>query len=215
MMNYRNPLGIEYRVVKDAEHEGQSVRVVSGARTYDTEIGDLWDAITNPERIPRWFLPISGELKLGGRYQLEGNAGGSITRCDRPSALDVTWEYYDNVSWVRVRLEPAATGTRLTLEHLMGKDEASEEHWKKYGPGATGVGWELGFLALGLHLESGGAAIDPAENERWMASDSGKAFIRDAAKSWGAAHVEAGEDPGTANAMASETAAFYSGDYQH
>ena len=150
-MDYSNALGIEYRVVKDAEYQGQPVRAVSGARTYDAEIEELWDAVTNAERIPRWFAPITGELKLGGRYQLEGNAGGEITRCDAPTALDITWEYYGNVSWVTVRLESVSDGTRLTLEHLMGKDEASEEHWKKYGPGATGVGWELGFLGLGLY----------------------------------------------------------------
>ena len=122
-MDYSNALGIEYRAVKDAEHQGQPVRIVSGSRTYSAEIEELWDAVTNSERIPRWFAPITGELKLGGRYQLEGNAGGDITRCDPPRALDVTWEC-GNVSWVTVRLESVTGGTRLTLEHLMGKDEA-------------------------------------------------------------------------------------------
>ncbi len=56
-------------------------------------IVELWDAVTNAERIPRWFAAITGELKLGGRYQLEGNAGGDITRCDAPTAVDITWEY--------------------------------------------------------------------------------------------------------------------------
>jgi len=32
----------------------------------------------------------------------------------------------------------------------MHKSYMSERHWKKYGPGATGVGWDLWFLALGL-----------------------------------------------------------------
>ncbi len=215
-MVYSNPLGIEYRVVKDAEHQGQAVRIVSGARTYDAEIEELWDAVTNADRIPRWFAPITGELKLGGRYQLEGNAGGKITRCDRPTAFDITWEYYGNVSWVTVRLETVSDGTRLTLEHLMGKDEASEEHWKKYGPGATGVGWELGFLGLGHHLQSGGEAIDEEENNKWMTSTEGLAFIRDCAKAWGEAHVRAGEDSATAEAMAEETATFYcGGEHQH
>ena len=102
-MDYGNALGIEYRLVKDAEHDGQPARVVSGARTYATSAEDLWDAVTNAERIPRWFLPITGDLKLGGRYQLEGNAGGEITRCESPEALDVTWEYAENVSWVTLR----------------------------------------------------------------------------------------------------------------
>ncbi len=209
-MDYSNALGIEYRVVKDTEHQGQPVRVVSGARTYDAGIEELWDAVTNAERIPRWFAPITGELELGGRYQLEGNAGGEVTRCDAPSALDITWEYYGNVSWVTVRLETVSDGTRLTLEHLMGKDEASEEHWKKYGPGATGVGWELGFLGLGLYLESGEAVIE-SDSNIWMASPAGKAFIEKCAKAWGEAHVRVGEDPAIAEAMAAETAAFYCG----
>ena len=54
---------------------------------YDTTLDDLWDACTNAERIPRWFLPVSGELRDGGRYQLEGNAGGTIERCDPPTRL--------------------------------------------------------------------------------------------------------------------------------
>ncbi len=212
-MDYSNPLGIEYRVVEDGEHQGQPVRIVSGARTYDTDIEDLWDAVTNAERIPRWFAPISGELNLGGRYQLEGNAGGKITRCDKPAALDITWEYYDNVSWVTVRLEPDGGGTRLTLQHLMGKDEESEAHWRKYGPGATGVGWELGFLGLGQYLKSGEAVIE-SDTNIWTASAAGKAFVTNCAEAWGEAHIESGEDPGVAKAMAAETAAFYCGQQQ-
>ena len=210
-MDYNNPLGIEYRVVDQREHLGQPVRVVSGARTYDATIDELWDAVTNPERIPRWFAPISGQLQLNGRYQIEGNAGGTITRCEKPTAFDLTWEYYENTSWVTVRLEIVSDGTRLTLEHLMGMDEQSEAHWKKYGPGATGVGWELGFLGLGLHLAKGGEAIDLKESEAWMGSDDGRAFIASCARAWGKAHVQSGEAQAIAEAIANETAAFYTG----
>ena len=75
-------LGMVDREVGLREHLGRPARVVTAHRTYDTTIDDLWDALTNAERIPRWFLPITGELRLGGHYQLEGNAGGEITRCD-------------------------------------------------------------------------------------------------------------------------------------
>ena len=210
-MDYDNALGIGYRVVKDGEHDGQPVRIVSGSRSYDAEVEELWDAVTNAERIPRWFAPITGELELGGRYQIEGNAGGRITRCDKPTALDITWEYSDNVSWVTVRLEPDGEGTRLTLEHLIGKDEESEAHWKKYGPGATGVGWELGFLALGQYLATGDAVIE-SETNVWMASANGKTFIQDCAKAWGEAHTVSGEAPAAAKSMAAKTAAFYCGE---
>ena len=210
-MDYGNALGVEYRVVNEVEHDGQPARVVSGARTYATNPEDMWDALTNAERIPRWLLPITGDLKLGGRYQLEGNAGGEITRCDSPEALDITWEYAENVSWVTVRLEPDGDGTRLTLEHIMLKDEASEAHWKQFGPGATGVGWDLGFFGMGLHLVSG-EAVDQAESHAWMASEPGKTFIRACGKAWGEAHIESGEAADVAMAMAEQTAKAYTGE---
>lgn len=212
-MEFSNPLGIEYRVVGDMEHLGQPARSVRGSRTFQTDSDDLWDALTNAERLPRWFLPISGELKMGGRYQLDGNAGGKITRCDPPVALEVTWEYGGNVSWVILRLEPDGDGTRLTLEHIMGQDETSEDHWKKYGPGATGVGWDLGFLGLGMHLATG-ETIEQKELYAWMATDPGKEFVRHCARAWGDAHVASGEPAENALSIAATTAAFYTGEGQ-
>ncbi len=211
-MDFSRVLGTEFRRVGEVEHEGRPVRAVEGSRLYRTGAEDLWDAMTNPERLPRWFLPIEGDLRLGGRYQLEGNAGGEITRCDPPEALDVTWEFAGNVSWVSVRLVPEEDGVRLTLVHTMGKDEASEEHWASYGPGATGVGWDLSFLGLGWFLEGGGEAIDREATEAWMASEDGKTFIRGCAESWGRAHAEAGESAEVAEAMAARTAGFYTGE---
>ncbi len=211
-MDYNNPVGIEYRVVQETDYNGQPARIVSGARTFDTSPSDLWDALTNPDRLTNWFLPISGDLNLNGRYQLKGHASGEITRCDPPHALDLTWECGGNVSWVSLRLEPDDEGTRLTLAHTMLKDEESEAHWKKYGPGATGVGWDLGFLGLGLFLTSGGVAVDRAECDEWMASDEGKVFIRKCASSWGATHVQSGEDSVVARGMAEHTAKFYCGE---
>ena len=210
-MDYANAFGAEFREVRDATHNGEPARVVHGARTYPTVADDLWDALTNIERIPRWFLPITGDLKLGGRYQLEGNAGGEIIRCDPPEALDVTWKFGGHVSWVTVRLQPDVDGTRLTLEHIMLKDEAGEGHWKQYGPGATGVGWDLSFLGLALHLNSGGNSIDREANDAWMASETGKTFMRDCAEAWGEAHIAAGETPEIARGMAQQTANFYTG----
>jgi len=211
-MDYSRASGTEFREVRDAEHEGQPARVIEGSRLYSTDIADLWDALTNAERIPRWFLPISGDLEVGGRYHLEGNAEGSITRCNPPDSLDVTWEYGGKMSWVSVRLVAENDGARLTLVHTTPRDKASEEFWATYGPGATGVGWDLSFLGLGLHLESGGAAIDREAVETWLASKEGMAFMRACAESWGHAHVAAGEDAEVAHAMAGRTASFYAGE---
>ncbi len=210
-MDYTNAFGAEFREVQDRTHDGQAVRVVVATRLYATDRDDLWNALTDAERLPRWFLPITGQLEVGGRYQLEGNAEGSVLQCDPPEALEVTWEFGGHVSWVHVRLAQDEGGTRLTLEHLVPKDEASEEHWKQYGPGAVGVGWDLSFLGLALHLDSGGQAIDQDRNNAWLASDAGKAFMRTSSNLWGEAHLKSGEAPEVAEAMARRTADFYTG----
>ena len=57
-------------------------RTVVLRRRYPAAVEDVWDAITDPERIGRWFLPVDGDLRPGGHYQLEGNAGGTILRCE-------------------------------------------------------------------------------------------------------------------------------------
>ena len=74
---------------------------------------EVWDALTDPERIGRWFLPISGDYRLGGRYQFEGNAGGEILECERPRRLRVSWVYGEvsspaDVSEVELRLTSVA-----------------------------------------------------------------------------------------------------------
>ncbi|HWL99585.1 MAG TPA: SRPBCC family protein [Nocardioidaceae bacterium] len=193
------------RRVGRRELESGEVHVVAVSQTYDTGMDDMWDACTNPERLPRWFLPVSGDLRLGGRYQLEGNAGGTIERCDPPKSFAVTWEYGESLSWVEVRLsaEPAG-GTRFELEHIVPDDE----HWAQFGPGATGVGWDLGIMALSLHLSTG-ERVDPKEVEAWSAGDRGKEFIRLSSRLWGEADLAAGADATEAQDKADRTAAAY------
>ena len=43
---------------------------------YDTDIDDLWNAITTPERLSRWMAPYRGEFRLGGRWEAIGSDGG-------------------------------------------------------------------------------------------------------------------------------------------
>ena len=74
-------LGLVTRTVRNFEKDGKPASTVTLTRLYDTDVDDLWEALTSAERIPRWFLPVEGELTLGGRYQLKGNAGGTITAC--------------------------------------------------------------------------------------------------------------------------------------
>ncbi|AKQ64391.1 Aha1 domain protein [Myxococcus hansupus] len=209
MSNVERYLGAVVREVEHREHEGKPARVVVAMRDYDTTVDDLWDALTNPERLPRWFLPVSGDLKLGGRYQFKGNAGGTVTRCEPPKHLAATWEFGGGISWVDVILaEAPGGGTRLRLEHMAHVDS----HWNDYGPGAGGVGWELALVqGLDRHLASGGAAVDSAAVEAWTMSDDGKAFITASSEGWAQADVAAGEDAAVAKARAARTTAFYTG----
>lgn len=207
----KNPFGTEFRRVDDREHLGQPAIVGVAIRVYDTSVEDLWQAITTPERLARWFLPVEGDLKLGGRYQLKGNAGGTITRCEPPQALDLTWEFAGATSWVNLRLERDGQQARLVLEHIAPKDGIGKEHLEKYGPGATGIGWDLGLRGLAHHLKGAGAALDPAAFEAWALSSEGKAYVRQCGEAWAEAYIASGADPELARAQAERTIAFYTG----
>ena len=198
--------GLVTREVRSGTRDGAATKIAIARRAYPTDQADLWDALTNIERIPRWFLPVTGELKVGGRYQLEGNAGGTVERCDEPGSFAVTWEFGGQVSWLQVTLVPDGQGTVLELVHEAHVDPAM---WGQYGPGAVGVGWDLGLMGLGLHLETG-AQVDPATAVTFPASPAGTEFIRLAAADWGEAAIRDGDDPGQAREAAARTAAFYS-----
>jgi uncharacterized protein YndB with AHSA1/START domain len=194
------------RAVGGRTLEAGEARTLTIARVYPTTLDDLWEACTTAERIARWFTPVSGDLRLGGRFQLEGNAAGTIERCDPPRAFDATWEYAGQTSWIELRLIPAGDeATRLELTHIAHVDD---DTWARYGPGAVGLGWELGLLGLGLHLASRGA-FDPRDGQAWAASPEGAGFLARAGTAWGEAAIAAGEDPDAARAAAQATVAFY------
>ena len=195
------------RSVSLLERDGRPASAVTLSRSYATAVENLWDAVTNIERIPRWFTGISGELELGRRYQLEGNAGGVITACEALSHYELTWEFAGDVSWVEVRLPDGGNGTvRLALTHTA----LLSEHWDVYGPGAVGVGWEMGFLGLAFHLAQ---PNEPKPDEMAFAtSPDGKAFITGSSEGWAQAAIAAGTDPDTAHAAARRTTAFYTGE---
>jgi uncharacterized protein YndB with AHSA1/START domain len=186
--------------------ETGEARTVTISQTYNAAIDDVWDACTNAERIPRWFLPISGELRLGGRYQFEGNAGGTIERCDPPNSFSATWEFGGGVTWIEVRLTPEPQGrTRFTLEHIGLVDDAQ---WAEFGPGAVGVGWDSGLLGLAQHLGAG-VAVDPREAMAWLASDEGKEFVRLSSQGWYEANIAAGAAEADAQGGRDRTTAAY------
>jgi uncharacterized protein YndB with AHSA1/START domain len=196
------------RVVKNLERDGKPAKAVIASRVYDTDAADLWDALTNQQRLPRWFAPVTGDLKLGGRFQVENNAGGTITECERNKKIAATWEFMGGMSWITITLTPAAEGTKLELEHVAFIDP----HWQKFGPGAVGVGWDLSFMGLSRHLAEPDEQHPAEAAEGWFASQEAKDLIRTTSSDWGSADIEAGEVPEDARARAELTRKFFSGE---
>ena len=195
------------RTVLMLEREGQPASAVTLSRSFATTIEDLWDATTTAERIPRWFAPVSGDLKLGGRYQVEGNAGGSITECERLSRFSLTWEFAGDVSWVEVDYSEGGEGAaRLTLTHTA----LLSPHWTEYGPGAVGVGWEMGLLGLTLYLSNPDEFLP--DMAAFATSRDGRAFIAGSSRGWEEASVAAGTDAEAARRAANNTTGFYTGE---
>ena len=198
------------REVGEGQLAAGEARVVRLRRAYGASIDEVWDALTSPERIGRWFLPVSGDFRVGGRYQLEGNAGGEILVCERPNRLRISWVYGEPTSptdrsEVEVRLTSAGDeSTILELEHVA---IVPDEMWQQFGPGAVGVGWDGGMMGLALHLEGGEASIE--DRDAWPLTDEGRQFYGLSSEAWGEANRTAGADPAIVSQNVAATTAFY------
>jgi uncharacterized protein YndB with AHSA1/START domain len=179
-------------------------------RSYDAPVEDVWDAITDPDRIVRWFMPVTGDLRQGGTYQLKGNAGGEIVQCEPPRLLRVTWIYGElpegtDPSEVQVRLTPGEAGrTVLELDHIA---VVEPEFWDQFGPGAVGVGWDLALLGLSLYFT--GDEIAEEDREAWSLSPEGREFSTGSSTAWGAALAATGTPDGVVARMVEATTNFY------
>lgn len=207
MKDLMDELTAVQRTVRDGEVPAGPAKVVVLARTYAAPAEDVWDAVTDRERLSRWFLPVSGDLELGGRYQFEGNAGGVVRECDPPSRLLVTWEMGPagpaDTSLVEVRLRQTDGGTRLELEH---RAQMPQEMYDQFGPGAVGVGWDGALLGLALHL----SGAEPGGSPEEIAADPAvRDFNIAAARAWGNAQLAAGAAPEVVEANVAATTGFY------
>ena len=199
--------GLVTREVRSGVRDGAPTKIAIARRAYLASQADLWDALTSADRIPRWFLPVSGDLRVGGRYQLEGNAGGLVERCDAPESFAVTWEFGGTLSWLEVTLIPDGERSTLELAHHAHVDPGL---WGQFGPGAVGVGWDLALLGLDRHVDTG-APVDPSEAAAFATSLDGAEVIRVAAGSWAEAAIADGDEPAVARQAAARTVAFYTG----
>lgn len=187
---------------------GEEGYIIALEQTFATTPKDLWDACTDPQRLARWFEPVEGDLREGGRYRLtDSGTEGTIEHCRAPAQLRISWEYGGDRSQVVVSIRPAGDRTKLTVEHAVPDDD----HWKTHGPGAGGVGWDCGFLALALLLD-GDARADPKALEAYYATPEGDEFLTATAEAWMHVHIAlGGASSETARKASERTVEVYRG----
>src|SRR6267154_3836293 len=59
---------------------------------FDTDIDDVWSALTDPRRLARWLGEIEGDLRLGGEFRARFFASGwegtgRVEACEPPQRL--------------------------------------------------------------------------------------------------------------------------------
>jgi uncharacterized protein YndB with AHSA1/START domain len=124
---------------------------------YDTDIDDLWEACTTPERLARWIAELSGDLRVGGTinatFTSSWTGDGRIEICDRPHHLRLTMEPgTDDETEIEAWLTEEGDRTRLTVEERgLPLDQLH----------AYGAGWQA-------HLEDLGRSF-AGEPSAWMA----------------------------------------------
>ena len=75
--------------------QAAGVGVVRIEDRYDTDIDDLWSAITDPDRLARWHGQVEGDLRPGGEFRVYIEADdiestGRVEVCEPPRRLVVT-----------------------------------------------------------------------------------------------------------------------------
>ncbi len=75
-------------------HSVEGEGVVRMEERLDTEIDDLWGALTDPDRLAHWYGEVEGELSQGGEFRvriaLSGERTGQVEACEPPQRLLLT-----------------------------------------------------------------------------------------------------------------------------
>lgn len=187
---------------RDVEKSADGGYEVILRRRYDHSADKVWAACTAPEHLKEWFLAVSGDLKLGGKFQLEGNAGGDILECDAPNALRITWVYGDHTPQkLSLRLEKDGDGSVLELRHIDPGDAIVDLAF------AVGPGWDAPVIAVGKYLDG-----NMPERSWWMESPEAIQMITGSIRAWQAALTKSGvADQEAIDKAAAASLGFYTG----
>lgn len=172
------------RHVKDNE----KTHVVMLATHYTNPIAEVWDSITQPQRLADWFGTVTGDLRTGGSFAVEDRGvTGTIQYCDRHRAIQLEWTENERTGKVAVAVTTGVTGTSVTVRHTV----ADDQRWGQYGPAELGVEWDEALAALDVHL-SGNIGHTREVLEQIHAEQGQDALRGRLVEAWRQEHVTAG-----------------------
>lgn len=138
---------------------------------YDTDIDDLWSAITDPDRLARWHGRVEGDLRPGGEFRLftaDLDSAGRVDVCEPPRRLVVTTRETDESYRKGQGAEPFDEVAEVTLT-ADGKQTilVIEVRGMPLGKVAFyGAGWQIHAENLAAYL----AGREPGDvAARWTA----------------------------------------------
>jgi uncharacterized protein YndB with AHSA1/START domain len=102
---------------------GDGKGVVRMEDRFDTDIDDLWSALTDPSRLARWLGEFEGDLRLGGEFRARFFASGwegtgRVEACEPPRHLLVMTKHdgQDEEHAIEATLAADGDHTMLILE---------------------------------------------------------------------------------------------------
>ena len=89
---------------------------------FDTDVDDLWAALTEPDRLARWLGEVEGDLRPGGEFRAHYFAsgwegGGRVDVCEPPQRLLISTRSAEEPDGrIEVTLTPDGDQTVLVIE---------------------------------------------------------------------------------------------------
>jgi uncharacterized protein YndB with AHSA1/START domain len=130
---------------------------------FDTEVADVWSALTDPGRLGRWYGDVEGDLRLGGEYRARLFASGwegtgRVEACEPSRRLLLGTNDADETGEGIIEITLAADGDRTVLV------------WEERGMpadllAAYGAGVQIHVEDLAAHLAGRERCQDP--KARW------------------------------------------------
>ncbi|RNL81175.1 SRPBCC domain-containing protein [Nocardioides marmorisolisilvae] len=129
---------------------------------YDTDIDDLWNAVTTPDRLARWMGEVTGDLQVGGTFQASFRSTwtgpGRVEVCEAPHRLLVALEPdTEDRTEIEAWLTTEGDKTRLVVEERGLPIEHVHFH---------GAGWQAHLEDLTNYVSACG---DGDWRTRWTA----------------------------------------------